>query len=71
VTVAHSVGGIWMKLLELTISDAHWDALAVICSDAYPFADQRNLGLVLEIFIEEYLAREAGRLGRIIKGEYA
>ena len=59
-----------IDLETLEISEAHKLALQVIMSEAYPFADDRNIGPVLEEFIEDYLLREDGRLGRIVNGQY-
>lgn len=56
------------RTVEMTV--AHLEALAVIMSEYYPYADDRDLGVVFEEMIEEYLARENGRLGRIVDGEY-
>jgi len=56
------------RTIEMTV--AHLEALAVIMSEYYPYADDRDLGVVFEEMIEEYLVRENGRLGRIVDGEY-
>ena len=55
---------------KINISTAHAEALAVIMSEAYPYADNRNLSPIFEVWIEDYLLREGGRLGRIVNGEY-
>lgn len=54
----------------MTIKVCYLEALDVIISEAYPYADKRDLGVVFEEFIGEYLAREGGRLGRIDDNEY-
>lgn len=55
---------------EIEISDGHMDALRIIMSEAYPYADERNLGPVFEEFIEDYLLRENGRLGYVVEGKW-
>ena len=57
-------------VFDIDISDAHMDALRVIMSEEWPYADDRNLSPVFEAMIEEYLTRENGRLGSIIDGKY-
>jgi len=59
-----------MSKININISDAHMDALRVIMSENWPYADDRNLSPVFEAMIEEYLSRDDGRLGRIVDGEY-
>jgi len=54
----------------MNIKVCYLEALAVIMSEYYPYADDRDLGIVFEEMIEGYLARENGRLGRIVDGEY-
>ncbi len=58
------------KKIEVTMSESHLTAMSVISSEAYPYADDRDWGPVFEEFIEDYLLRENGRLGRIVHGEY-
>jgi len=58
------------KIIQVAISEAHLKALEVIMSEYYPYADDRDLGVVFEAFIEERLAEEKGRLGRIEDNEY-
>ena len=59
-----------IDLKTLEISQAHKTALEVIMSEAYPYADDRNIGPVLEELIEDVLLREKGRWGRIEAGKY-
>ena len=56
--------------ITATISNAHLDALSVIASEVCPYADGRDWGSVFEEFIEDYLLRERGRLGRVVNGKY-
>lgn len=58
------------KQITITMNESYLTALAVISSDAYPYADDRDWGPVFECFIEEYLLREGGRLGRIEDNVY-
>jgi hypothetical protein len=60
-----------MKMdFTISLDSGHYDALMVIISEAYPFADDRNLGPVFEEWIEDYLCRENGRLGMVVNGEW-
>lgn len=57
-----------MRSFEIRLGQGHYDALMIIMSEAYPYADGRDLSPVFEAFIDEYLAREGGRLGHVERG---
>ena len=50
----------------MTINVCYLEALAVIMSEYYPYADNRDLGSVFEAMIEERLTEEKGRLLSLI-----
>lgn len=50
---------------EINLDQGYYDALMIIISEEYPYADDRDLSPVFEAFIDEYLLREGGRLGHI------
>ena len=58
------------KEFTIKLSKGHYDALMIIISDAYPYADDRDFSPVFAEFIDEYLARESGRLGFVKNGEW-
>ncbi len=58
------------KTGSIFISDSHKQALAVLMSEYYPYADSRDLGRVFEVMIEEKLEEEKGVFGIIEDGKY-
>jgi hypothetical protein len=55
---------------KITLSEGHYDALMIIISEAFPYADDRDLSPVFSEMIDQYLIRERGRLGYVRDGKW-